>query len=299
MDEVRYMISEASKRVEVKDHVLRYWEEQLEMEIDRNEMGHRYYKDADIEQLKIIRQMMDQGFQLKAIKLLLPNLHKVNLLDDQTRIRLKEELNGKVIEMYGVEDEKEDTVENAAIREVSLEEETEDKISAIDLLVTEKMEEETCPKVVLLEDVIKEKTNIEKSIIEKMAMEAEVKEEGLKEEGCLKEGTGLMSNEEARELKEDTNKVVQFKTIMNAIILEALKENNSVLSRDISANVTDGVIKEMSFLMRVKEEKEEERFKKFDATLRDYQKTRMMTASSLEGKSKKKSKFMKKNKVYI
>ena len=45
MDEVHYLISDASKKVDVEAHVLRYWEEELELDIPRNEMGHRYYTD--------------------------------------------------------------------------------------------------------------------------------------------------------------------------------------------------------------------------------------------------------------
>ena len=101
MDEVRYMISEASKRVEVEDHVLRYWEEQLALPIGRNEMGHRYYKESDIDLLKTIKHLKEQGFQLKAVKMLLPNLHKLEALDSQTMIRLKDEMNGKVFELWG------------------------------------------------------------------------------------------------------------------------------------------------------------------------------------------------------
>jgi DNA-binding transcriptional MerR regulator len=223
MEEVRYMISEASKRVDVEAHVLRYWEDELELPIPRNEMGHRYYKETDIELLKTVKKLKEQGFQLKAVKMLLPNLGKLDSLDSQTMLRLKDDLNGKVIEMWKEENE----LEN-------------------------------------------------------------------------KDGTSLIASEDKQEIKEQPNdKMEQFKAIMNHIILSALKENNSALTDEISSNVTDGVIKEMSYLMRLQEEKEEERYKKFDATLRDYQKGRMMAAAALEGKGKKRSKFFKKNKVYI
>jgi DNA-binding transcriptional MerR regulator len=227
MEEVRFMISEASKRIDVKDHVLRYWEDELKLQIGRNEMGHRYYKEADIELLKTVKQLKIQGFQLKAIKMLLPNLEALDTLDSQSIVKLKDELNGKVNEMLG--DEKE-----------------------------------------TLKETDKE------------------------------EGTSLISSEEKQEIKDEANdKMGQFKAIMNHIILSALKENNSILTDEIGANVTDGVVKEMSYLMRLQEEKEEERFKKFDSTLRDYQKSRMMSAATLDGKNRKKSKFFKKNKVYI
>ena len=50
MDRVRYMISDAAGLVNVESHVLRYWEEELELDIPRNELGHRYYTKENIEQ---------------------------------------------------------------------------------------------------------------------------------------------------------------------------------------------------------------------------------------------------------
>ncbi|MCI9140221.1 MerR family transcriptional regulator [bacterium 1XD42-8] len=73
MNEIRYMISDAAKKVDVEAHVLRYWEEELELPIQRNEMGHRYYTEENIERLKKIKEMKDNGFQLKAIKMVLKN----------------------------------------------------------------------------------------------------------------------------------------------------------------------------------------------------------------------------------
>lgn len=67
------MISDAAKKVDVEAHVLRYWEEELELPIQRNEMGHRYYTEENIERLKKIKEMKDNGFQLKAIKMVLKN----------------------------------------------------------------------------------------------------------------------------------------------------------------------------------------------------------------------------------
>lgn len=113
-----------------------------------------------------------------------------------------------------------------------------------------------------------------------------------------KEKTSLIADKNDNEVQtEADSKLNQFKAMMNDIILSALKENNGVLTEEISSNVTDNVIREMNYLMRLQEEKEEERFRKFDAALREYQKSRMMAAATVE--KKKKSKFMKKNKIYI
>ena len=66
-----YYISEAAKKVQVESHVLRYWEEELQLPIQRNEMGHRYYTEQDIKQLQEIKALKEQGLQLKAIRTVL------------------------------------------------------------------------------------------------------------------------------------------------------------------------------------------------------------------------------------
>lgn len=66
-----YYISEAAKKVQVESHVLRYWEEELQLPIKRNEMGHRYYTEQNIRQLQEIKSLKEQGLQLKAIRTVL------------------------------------------------------------------------------------------------------------------------------------------------------------------------------------------------------------------------------------
>lgn len=110
--------------------------------------------------------------------------------------------------------------------------------------------------------------------------------------------TSLVADENKNELNaEPEDKLFRFKSIMNEIILSALRENNGILTDVICSNVTDNVMREMNYLMRLQEEKEEERFRKFDAALREYQKSRLMAAAAVE--KKKKSKFMRKNRIYI
>lgn len=66
--EKSYLISDAAKQVQVEAHVLRYWEEELEFPVRRNEMGHRYYSEEDIMQFKKVKELKEQGLQLKGIK---------------------------------------------------------------------------------------------------------------------------------------------------------------------------------------------------------------------------------------
>ena len=48
-------ISDAAKEVKVESHVLRYWEEELHLPIKRNELGHRYYTEDDVERFNQIK----------------------------------------------------------------------------------------------------------------------------------------------------------------------------------------------------------------------------------------------------
>ena len=76
MDTKRYIISDAAKMVDVEAHVLRYWEDELELPIARNEMGHRYYTEDNIRMFHHIKELKEQGYQLKAIKVLLPEVEQ-------------------------------------------------------------------------------------------------------------------------------------------------------------------------------------------------------------------------------
>ena len=76
MDTKRYMISDAARLVDVETHVLRYWEDELELPISRNEMGHRYYTEDNIRMFHHIKELKEQGYQLKAIKVLLPEVEQ-------------------------------------------------------------------------------------------------------------------------------------------------------------------------------------------------------------------------------
>lgn len=78
MDEIRYLISDASKKVDVETHVLRYWEEELGLSIPRNEMGHRYYTEFHIRLFCQVKKLKDKGYQLKVIKSALQQVMEKN-----------------------------------------------------------------------------------------------------------------------------------------------------------------------------------------------------------------------------
>lgn len=68
-----YTISEAAKLMNVEPHVLRYWEDELCLNIPRNSMGHRIYTDDDIKTFKSIQHLKANHISLKDIKEQLPS----------------------------------------------------------------------------------------------------------------------------------------------------------------------------------------------------------------------------------
>ena len=62
--------------------------------------------------------------------------------------------------------------------------------------------------------------------------------------------------------------MAQFTELMTEIVGKALAANNQDLSKTISNDVGEQVLKEMNYLMREREEADEERFRKLDAAIR-------------------------------
>lgn len=61
-------IKEAAKKLHVEAHVLRYWEDELKLDIKRNAQGHRYYDDRDIRLFESVKAMKEEGLMLKDIR---------------------------------------------------------------------------------------------------------------------------------------------------------------------------------------------------------------------------------------
>ncbi|WP_230397820.1 MerR family transcriptional regulator [Novisyntrophococcus fermenticellae] len=70
-----YTMTEASGIVEERSSVLRYWEDELCLHIARNQRGHRYYTEKDIEVLFCIKELKKKGHQLKEIKEVIPMMY--------------------------------------------------------------------------------------------------------------------------------------------------------------------------------------------------------------------------------
>lgn len=224
MNEQRYMISDASKKLEVEPHVLRYWEEELKMEIPRNEMGHRCYSEREIHVLEQVKELKQNGLQLKAIKLLMEQLYKKDGVDVKKILAKKDEWNKRA-------------------------EQEEDGILQ--------------------------------------------REKGKKEQDKTEQFAEMTVIETTEFVEGQDERMDQFQMVMNKIIANALIDNNVLLGQAISEQVTERVLKEIDYQFRVKEELEEQRFKKLDETIRNRQQARLEAAAALE-KSKKPMKRKKK-----
>ena len=110
MSESGYLVSQASKLLEVQSHVLRYWEEELLLPIGRNELGHRYYTRYDIQVILCIKELKKRGFSLKEIKKVIPLFYETvkqeetnSKGDDLEREVLEKENSQRISEIKNLE----------------------------------------------------------------------------------------------------------------------------------------------------------------------------------------------------
>lgn len=98
MDEKEYSVSEAVRLIGVESHVLRYWEEELAVEIKRSSQGHRIYSKENIETFRQVKALKEKGIQLKAIRVLLAEQkHGIRPQEDMELLR-------QVVEAAGLKD---------------------------------------------------------------------------------------------------------------------------------------------------------------------------------------------------
>ncbi len=64
-------ISQVSRLVGYKPHVIRFYEKEFDLEIPRNKSGHRFFTYREVETLKYIKQLQDKGLTNGQIKVIL------------------------------------------------------------------------------------------------------------------------------------------------------------------------------------------------------------------------------------
>ncbi len=207
-----YQVSEAAEALETEVYTLRYWENQLGLEVPRNASGHRYYEETQITLFRNVKRLKDAGFGLRQIKAMGERMSAVAALSDERLQELKSRI-------AGLEAEQETVFCGKEVREQT---EREERVV--------KGEFALC--------------------VGKTAEPAENLPEG------RVEGVQL--------LQEGITKWLG----------EVLQRNNEHLSRKIEEGVSERMARELRFLFRQQEEREEERYRRLDRTIREYQQAR-------------------------
>lgn len=269
MSETRYIISDAAKMIDVEPHVLRYWEEELGMEIPRNEMGHRYYTDKEVRLFTMVRDLKDKGFQLKAIKMILSaidseeNSNKIISLDE---IRKNYENAQK--------QENEDTPKNnSADPDIQLKDNGQSKINSgtAKNVSTVEFSQNTASKT---SDGNQSKLTEQGEMIQSKSQSDTAQQTVVGEDQENHEETGLLASRMSGDVSvplTSEEKMAHFKYMMDSIVMQALKKNNQTLEKQISDQISERLISEMDMLLKLQEEREEERYRNIDEMIRQRQ----------------------------
>lgn len=81
-----YTINEVAEKLKLNSQTLRKWEKDFSLKIPRNEMGHRYYTEKEVELLVNIQSWKDKGANLKAIN---NYLGKTEVFEEQNQQALE------------------------------------------------------------------------------------------------------------------------------------------------------------------------------------------------------------------
>ena len=286
MKENKYTISEAAKLLSVENHVLRYWEEELELNIPRNELGHRYYREEEIQLLHCIKELKNKGFQLKAVKEVLPDLEQKKLIDIHKLLTTQEELENQELE----EAQREAQRQKNSQREREVQRGKENEQQRNSKLYSP---EENTRTAFENSSGNNKKSSANNRNSDRNHNSTNSKETVKEDRSC--KVVAIHQNESAA-LAQHEEKMQQFEEIMGRIVGKALREQAENLGDAMGNHLCNKMLREVDELMVEQEQREEERYKKLDEAIRNTQKARQEIAVSKDGIFKKKSRFFRKNK---
>lgn len=209
MGDKHYSIADVAKKINLEPHLIHHWEEELALDIPRNERGFRYYGKQEIELLRSIQKLRQKGFRLGAIKLIINDIKRVEEMPADQLLELRDKL-------------------------------------------------DVAMGINSLNDAIRF-------------------EQGTLVRTKPKEAKGEVAGE-------PENKLEQFKEVLAEVVAEALQKNNVELSQRINYAVSDSVVREVEYLMRRKEEKEEEHFRMLDQAITMFRESDREVAATTEKK---------------
>ncbi len=271
MGEVRYMISEAAKKLQVESHVLRYWEDELGLEIGRTDMGHRYYTEEDIQLFLCIQKLKNEGMLLRDLKFMIPEL-------TAARKRLNAAKDDADASPDGPEEQTEETLspdsKTAALQEHST------PAASADNPAEDRYETDT-----------RDTPAFTAAALADLAEPAqEGKPESSEAGNPLPESAALASPSPTPQEVDviQVTQLEQVRSLIGDVLSDVVTSNNETLKKDISRKVTADVIREMDFLFQANERREEEHYRKLDVLIRQQQAGRREAARETPlGKLKK------------
>ncbi|MBQ9766523.1 MAG: MerR family transcriptional regulator [Lachnospiraceae bacterium] len=222
-----YQVSEAADELETEVYTLRYWENQLGIEVPRNNAGHRYYEEEQIVLFRGVKRLKEAGFTLRQMKAMAERISAVAALSDEKLEELRRRIAGMETEQ-----------EEAALQKES--------------------------------NAGAEDTKHEVAVAQKDAFSL-----------CVGETAACVSTMQEERL--DGVRLLQEG--MTRWLGEMLQKNNEQLSQKIEEGVSERMARELRFLFRQQEEREEERYRRLDRTIREHQQARAnakQQTSSLE-----------------
>lgn len=80
-------------------------------------------------------------------------------------------------------------------------------------------------------------------------------------------------------MQENTEKLKHFENLVEGIVERVVKENNETLEKHIEVTFS----REMDYLVHMQEQREEERYRKLDESIRQHQNRQMVAAAKESG----------------
>ncbi len=275
MNEPRYMISDASKQLHVEAHVLRYWEDELQMDIPRTELGHRYYTKLHLLAFERIKQLKEAGYQLKAIKLILPKLTELDEEEFEFISLVADEMNHRAAEYDN----------DAELSETELPENdtatlTTDSNTAEMLFAPSAETTETNAEML--------QAAVPYPLVHTAAEDAYPDFSAGEDMTALKHlpSNVIPINRPLTELTHD-EKLQQFQALMTGAVSTALQTQAKQFGDLLSDQLSEKLLREMDYLLRLRQEQEELRFQQLDETIRSHQKSMQEVAASRSSNKRK------------
>jgi len=234
-----YQVSEAAEVLETEVYTLRYWENQLGVEVPRNAAGHRYYEETQIAMFRDVKRLKEAGFGLRQIKAMGERMSAVAALSDETLSELRNRILGLEAEQEEVFCKKEATAQT----------------------VQRETDAEGKPETTVVP---------EENVLREVSAKTSEDTEPMRLPLCVDKTESCRASEE--EKRADGVRMLQEG--MTKWLGEMLQKNNEHLSQKIEDGVSERMARELRFLFRQQEEREEERYRRLDRTIREYQQAR-------------------------